>query len=341
MLKEDSNTTGITKVQKIWNYVISRCLASKEQSTHLPSSNELAKQFKVNRSTVQLALNKLSKDGFIITKRGSGTYTNPTAFCPLSRQNDKGIIGMVTLNGNQFIFSPNQLKSMALYLAEMAEAGYSLRFLNDEFRDKETAQKMLEHAYVDGLICLSGRNEAVRYAASQLPTVNLSTIVPGVSCIVHNDRKILEEFRKKDGNPEQVRSVVLQTFSPNHSFNTALSTLSWLQTDMIKVEASRDDIASQLNTAFRECPDWIILDPEFFSLTREQAIKAFGEKTARNIRWLILRRNLSPEIAGDWQTVSILTDDRQQFRTAIELLNNKINHTDDSTETTFIDCILE
>ena len=341
MIKEDSNSTGITKVQKIWNYVISRCLASKEQSILLPSSNELAKQFKVNRSTVQLALNKLSKDGFIITKQGSGTYTNPLAFTPLSRQNDKGIIGMITLNGNQFVFSPTQLQSMAIYLAEMAEAGYGLRFLNDEFRDEETAQKMLEHAYVDGLICLSGRDEAVRYAASQLPTVNLSSIVPGVSCIVHNDQKILEEFRKKDGSPEYVRSVILQTFSDNHSFNIALNALPWLKTDVIEIKTSRDDIASQLDTVFCECPDWIILAPEFFPLTRERAIKAFGEKAARNIRWLVLRRTLTPEVAGDWQTVSILTDDRKQFRAAIELLNSKINHADNSAETTFIDCFLE
>ena len=40
----------------------------------IPSENELAKRFKVNRLTVRQALSQLVQEGFLISKRGQGTF---------------------------------------------------------------------------------------------------------------------------------------------------------------------------------------------------------------------------------------------------------------------------
>ena len=40
----------------------------------IPSENELAKRFKVNRLTVRQALSQLIQEGFLISKRGQGTF---------------------------------------------------------------------------------------------------------------------------------------------------------------------------------------------------------------------------------------------------------------------------
>lgn len=43
----------------------------------LPDERSLAEQYNVSRSSVKRALNKMSNEGIIFKKRGSGTFINP------------------------------------------------------------------------------------------------------------------------------------------------------------------------------------------------------------------------------------------------------------------------
>lgn len=68
MRKQSPQT--ISEVQKIWHRVMSILYRSGGCSVKIPSSNELAREFGVARSTVRIALEKLTEEGFLVTRRG-------------------------------------------------------------------------------------------------------------------------------------------------------------------------------------------------------------------------------------------------------------------------------
>jgi GntR family transcriptional regulator len=57
--------------QTIKGWIVNKQFGAGEK---IPSENELAEQFKVNRLTVRQAIIQLSQEGFLIPKRGEGTF---------------------------------------------------------------------------------------------------------------------------------------------------------------------------------------------------------------------------------------------------------------------------
>lgn len=62
---------------KIRNYLLSMIYHAEHESIMIPSSRELAVQFKVARATATKALNLLLEENYLITKKGIGTFSNP------------------------------------------------------------------------------------------------------------------------------------------------------------------------------------------------------------------------------------------------------------------------
>ena len=54
-----------------------KIFAGKFTDMKLPDERSLAEQYNVSRSSVKRALNKMSNEGIIFKKRGSGTFINP------------------------------------------------------------------------------------------------------------------------------------------------------------------------------------------------------------------------------------------------------------------------
>lgn len=57
--------------QTIKNWIISKEFCPGEK---IPSENELAERFDVSRLTVRQAIGQLTQEGFLISKRGEGTF---------------------------------------------------------------------------------------------------------------------------------------------------------------------------------------------------------------------------------------------------------------------------
>ena len=63
----------------IQHYIYDLQTRSGGESRQLPSSRELAAQFGVSRCTVTRELEKLVRDGVLVTKQGIGTFLAPVA----------------------------------------------------------------------------------------------------------------------------------------------------------------------------------------------------------------------------------------------------------------------
>ena len=57
--------------QSIKNWIVNREF---ELGEKIPSENELADKFSVSRLTVRQAISQLTQEGFLISKRGEGTF---------------------------------------------------------------------------------------------------------------------------------------------------------------------------------------------------------------------------------------------------------------------------
>ena len=78
-----------------------------QPGAQLPSNQELAKLFGVATGTVQTAIRKLSEEGFVRTRGGSGVYVRDQASMPVSPEEEHPLAGTAT-----FLYEMGQLKNL-------------------------------------------------------------------------------------------------------------------------------------------------------------------------------------------------------------------------------------
>lgn len=78
-----------------------------EPGQQLPSNQELARQFGVATGTVQTAVRKLSDEGFVRTRGGSGVYVRDQAAMPVPPEEEHPLEGVAT-----FLYEMGHLKNL-------------------------------------------------------------------------------------------------------------------------------------------------------------------------------------------------------------------------------------
>ena len=68
---------GISEYMRIRRYVMNLILRADGKAAQIPTIQELSEKFGVSRPTVSKAMKELTSEGYIIGKRGIGTFTNP------------------------------------------------------------------------------------------------------------------------------------------------------------------------------------------------------------------------------------------------------------------------
>ena len=116
------------------------------------STRALAEQFDVARGTVRAAVERMVEEKYLITRRGIGTFTNPSkAFCRLQKVPPK-LIGIKMQGGDQFFLDPPAMRTLAALLEAFSRRNFIVRFLNGSAERGEDSIYELEHAYVDGIV---------------------------------------------------------------------------------------------------------------------------------------------------------------------------------------------
>ena len=79
----------------------------------IPSENELGSRFGLSRQTVRHAIGKMSEDGLLESRRGSGTYVADQR----AVEGDKNVIAVVTTYVDDYIF-PSTIRGIERTLSE-------------------------------------------------------------------------------------------------------------------------------------------------------------------------------------------------------------------------------
>ena len=110
---EDETKNLLTETAKIRFYIMNLIFRNGNQSVKIMSTRALAEQFDVARGTVRAAVEKMVEEKYLITRRGIGTFTNPSkAFCRLQKVPPK-LIGIKMQGGDQFFLDPPAMRTLA------------------------------------------------------------------------------------------------------------------------------------------------------------------------------------------------------------------------------------
>ncbi len=313
----------ITEVQKIWYRVMSLLYRSGNQSVKIPSSNELAREFGIARSTVRIALEKLTAEGFLIARRGSGTFTNPRR--RLNANWEAPLIGLMMLDCNLFFYSPELQGELECFFSEFRNTGWNIRLITGQMDTPEDVREILSHSYLDGVITFGCKEFVVRTAAQMMPTVNMGIHTPGAANVTSAFSRILAELFARTGRDRNIRAW---TSYPESTRNDTLLAIR-SQPGVAVTYASREDCAvddcyyeAVRNDFSAGIPDWIILHPLHLPKIREIAIGLYGEERARQSLWVFLTL---PNPDPEWPGYSVRANRREEVGAAVDILQRKLN----------------
>lgn len=161
----------------IQHYIYDLQTRSGGESRQLPSSRELAAQFGVSRCTVTRELEKLVRDGVLVTKQGIGTFLAPAEKTgPLKKR----IIGLLFGHGVNHCYSEYGWELLAASGTALIEHHCLVRPMSISSGDPEGAYQELYENFLDGLIWFAPTEERahiIRRISRQIPTVVFGSIV--------------------------------------------------------------------------------------------------------------------------------------------------------------------
>lgn len=193
--------------------VMNRIYRNPEKSEKIPSVSELAARHHLSLSTVSLELRKLVKEGFLVGKHGSGTYTNPgnIQFAPSSVA--RKIIGLLIGDGRKLMydamdwlammqcgmaFSPDQAQPRVCSLASNTE--------------EEICRELLSQN-LDGLIWIHpppGCNSIIRKLEKEmLPVIALNSEDPEGAAVSYSPFACGEKIGRLLAEEQRTSIVVI------------------------------------------------------------------------------------------------------------------------------------
>lgn len=314
----------ISEVQKIWYRVMSILYRSGGQSVRIPSSNELAQEFGIARSTVRIALEKLTAEGFLIPRRGSGTFTNPK--CRLNANWEVPLVGLLMLDGNLFFYSQELQNELECFFGEFRKTGWNIRLVTGQMDTPEAVQETLSHNYLDGLITFGSSEFIPQVADAMLPTVNMGFFTEHVTNVTPAFGRVLNKLFELTGRDRGIRVWTSMPRNGKSDFLRACHELPGLTV----IHGSDDRVlwdqqyeASVRGEFTRHRPDWIRIHPRQLPILRRITVDLYGEAAARNILWIF---HTLPGTDPDWPGYFIQADRRSEIQAAIDLLRRKMNH---------------
>ncbi len=312
----------LLEVQKIWFRVMSIYYRSGNRAVKIPSSNELAREFGIAPTTVRLAFKKLEKEGYLVMRKGSGTYTNPVRFSQFGVSGRKPLVGLLLQSGDLFFYQPSTLRFISAATEILAQMNWNVRLITERCASPEEIEEVLRHSYLDGLICVSVEPGVAEKAVEILPTVNLNFDVEGVPCVYSSFRPVLNKLREISGFSDHIDVDFFCKVPKHYPLCRELSA----RPEMVCHFWQEGGGDSQIEGKLREklmtrIPDWIFIDNAQFEKIRAILRELYGEKRTREILW-IFWNSWCPDTG--WNGFSIETDDRIRMRLVVEMLEQQL-----------------
>ncbi len=187
----------MTEVMKVRHYVMNLIYRSRGEERRIPSVRQLAREFGVANSTVQLALEEMIREKFLVGKPGVGTFTVPgQSFILPGGGKNTPLIGICIGSGDFFYYGHTGWRLVAEAGRALTDFGCNVRLLAQRTDSPDAVAEEIRHSYLDGFFAIDISNSEVTQAAARvIPTVSFGNPpVPGLSNVFFDNTAAAKEL---------------------------------------------------------------------------------------------------------------------------------------------------
>lgn len=143
--------TAVSEYMKIRRYVVNLIYKAHGKSIQVPTILELAKQFGVSHATVSKAMKELTTEGFIIGRRGIGSFTNP-CLSVAGGIRELPVIGILMGDGMGVHFDKYLAPILGQMLQQLVCLPATVHLLTLGSLDPEVMRREIVNEQLDGLL---------------------------------------------------------------------------------------------------------------------------------------------------------------------------------------------
>ncbi len=264
-----NSKTSISATLRVRYFVMDLLYHNHNPNVRIPSSREIAARFGIARSTARLALEQLSREGYIIGVHGKGTYLNPLQFSSPPKVAPRKIIGIKVGSGDQFLCMRRQWEIMSAQGFALYDRGLFVRLLDNGGSKLEELKTDIELYHLDGIIAWDFPwMDKLAVLGKEFPVVSVSTSLAsppppaGLDCVVGRNT-VYERLKVLLAHRRCQRVFILQARSVIASWKEYLKGIGF-QGTVDAFEPLDHNMEAMLDQIFlAEPPDLFILNQEW------------------------------------------------------------------------------
>lgn len=144
---------------KIRRYVMNLTQKANGETIQLPTILELSEKFKVSRPTVSKALKALTSEGYVIGKRGLGSFTNPAIHKVSAQLKNLPVVGILMGDGMLVHYEQFLGSSLGNLLIEITSVPAIVHLVNLSSTAPENFISDIENENLDALVSYGIKSE--------------------------------------------------------------------------------------------------------------------------------------------------------------------------------------
>lgn len=162
---------GISEYMRIRRYVMNLILRADGKAAQIPTIQELSEKFGVSRPTVSKAMKELTSEGYIIGKRGIGTFTNPARRAIVAIGKKLPLVGIMISDGLNVHLDKYIGCALAEILKQVVFVPAIAHLVTVGTSDPEQAVKEILDEQLDALVVFGSNRFTPQLRATGLPVI--------------------------------------------------------------------------------------------------------------------------------------------------------------------------
>lgn len=195
---------GISEYMRIRRYVMNLILRADGKAAQIPTIQELSEKFGVSRPTVSKAMKELTSEGYIIGKRGIGTFTNPAKRAMVAIGKKLPLVGIMISDGLNVHLDKYIGCALAEILKQVVFVPAIAHLVTVGSSDPEQAVKEILDEQLDALVVFGSNRFTPQLRATGLPVIvsDYQPRIPGSVYFDYEDwgyrcgKQLLKENRR-------------------------------------------------------------------------------------------------------------------------------------------------
>ncbi len=143
---------NLSNTLKLRHYIIDIIYHNNQKSVKIPSIRQLAADFKLAKSTVQLIQEELVQEGYLYSKKGIGTFTNPSMGFVAPHGTPPPLIGIIWGDGKLYFHDHYISRTLGAIASSITEDGWNCRNISLTSTNPAEIIEELCGISLDGLI---------------------------------------------------------------------------------------------------------------------------------------------------------------------------------------------